>query len=77
MLARSHKPHHNVSHPSQRGAVPGQVDVFRIGTLLELARELAQALAQDGKRVKISVQQAMGQGIFQVQTPDLLARSPG
>ena len=46
--------------------LPVQVDVFRIGTLLELVRELAQALALDGKRVKISVQQAMGQGVFQV-----------
>ena len=43
-----------------------QVDVFRIGTLLELARELAESLALDGKKVKISVQQPMGQGVFQV-----------
>ncbi len=35
------------------------------GTLLELIREVATSLAQDGKRVKVCVQQAMGQGVFQ------------
>jgi hypothetical protein len=39
--------------------------VYRIGTLLELVREVATALAADGKRVKVCVQQAMGQGVFQ------------
>ena len=38
----------------------------RIGTLLEMVREIATALAADGKRVKVSVQQAMGAGVFQV-----------
>ena len=56
-----------ISEPSDTAVVLAvQVDVFRIGTLLELVRELAQALALDGKRVKISVQQPMGQGVFQV-----------
>lgn len=43
------------------------MDVYRIGTLLELAREIASALAQDGAHVKVCVQQSMGQGVFQVQ----------
>lgn len=42
------------------------MDVFRIGTLLELIRDLATALAADGKKVKVSVQQALGEGVFQV-----------
>ncbi|KAK9791634.1 hypothetical protein WJX73_009343 [Symbiochloris irregularis] len=42
-----------------------QMDVYRIGTLLELAREMATALAQDGDHVKVCVQQSMGQGVFQ------------
>lgn len=42
------------------------MDVYRIGTLLELAREMATALAQDGDHVKVCVQQSMGQGVFQV-----------
>ena len=43
-----------------------EMDVFRVGTLLEMVREMAVGLAQDGQRVKVSVQQAMGQGVFQV-----------
>lgn len=43
-----------------------EMDVFRVGTLLEMVREMALGLAQDGQRVKVSVQQAMGQGVFQV-----------
>lgn len=42
------------------------MDVYRIGTLLELARELAETFAQDGDHVKVCVQQSMGQGVFQV-----------
>jgi len=41
-----------------------EMDVYRIGTLLEMVREVAAALAQDGVRVKICVQQALGQGVF-------------
>ena len=42
------------------------MDVFRVGTLLELCRDIAESLALDGKGVKVCVQQAMGQGVFQV-----------
>ena len=33
--------------------------------VLELVRDVATALAADGRRVKVSVQQALGQGVFQ------------
>ena len=33
----------------------------------QLARELATTLASDGKRVKVSVQQALGAGVFQAR----------
>jgi len=42
-----------------------EMDVFRVGTLLEMVRDIAEALAEDGKGVKVCVQQAMGQGVFQ------------
>lgn len=42
-----------------------EFDVYRVGTLLELVREVATSLAADGKRVKVCVQQALGQGVFQ------------
>ncbi|KAH7421061.1 hypothetical protein KP509_13G038800 [Ceratopteris richardii] len=41
-----------------------EMDVYRIGTLLELMRELAFSFARDGKRVKVCVQGSMGAGIF-------------
>lgn len=41
-----------------------EMDVYRIGTLLELMRELAFSFANDGKRVKVCVQGSMGVGIF-------------
>ena len=44
------------------------MDVYRIGTLLEMVREMAYQLAVDGKLVKVCVQQSMGQGVFQVHT---------
>ncbi len=44
-------------------------DVYRIGTVLELVREIATTLAQDGRGVKVCVQQALGQGVFQVCVP--------
>ena len=47
------------------------MDVYRVGTLLELARELATTLAQDGAHVKVCVQQSMGQGVFQVALTSL------
>mmetsp|Transcript_4318 Transcript_4318/g.14936 ORF Transcript_4318/g.14936 Transcript_4318/m.14936 type:complete len:311 (+) Transcript_4318:28-960(+) len=40
-------------------------DVFRIGTLLEMIREMTIALAADGKTVRVCVQQSMGTGVFQ------------
>jgi hypothetical protein len=43
--------------------------VYRVGTLLEMVRDMATALALDGKRVKVCVQGAMGQGVFQVGAP--------
>ncbi|KAL6839162.1 hypothetical protein ACP4OV_031053 [Aristida adscensionis] len=41
-----------------------EMDVYRIGTLMELVRELSLSFADDGKRVKVSVQGSMGQGAF-------------
>jgi hypothetical protein len=49
--------------------------VYRVGTLLEMVRDMATALALDGKRVKVCVQAAMGQGVFQVSPA--LRRAPG
>lgn len=40
-------------------------DVYRVGTLLELVRVMATALAEDGKRVRVCVQGSMGTGVFQ------------
>lgn len=40
-------------------------DVYRIGTLLELIRDLATKLAVDGKKVRVCVQGSMGAGVFQ------------
>jgi adenylate kinase len=40
-------------------------DVYRVGTLLELVRDLTVSLAADGKIVKVCVQQPLGQGVFQ------------
>lgn len=34
---------------------------------MQLARELATSLASDGQRVKVSVQQALGAGVFQAR----------
>eukprot|EP01025_Chloroclados_australasicus_P030118 TRINITY_DN3018_c1_g1_i2.p1 TRINITY_DN3018_c1_g1~~TRINITY_DN3018_c1_g1_i2.p1 ORF type:complete len:335 (+),score=30.03 TRINITY_DN3018_c1_g1_i2:92-1096(+) len=42
-----------------------QQDVYRIGTVLECVRDVAYRLAQDGAKVKMCVQQSMGQGVFQ------------
>lgn len=44
-----------------------EVDVYRVGTVLEMVREIATALALDGKRVKVCVQGAMGSGSFKVK----------
>lgn len=42
-----------------------EMDVFRVGTLLEMVREVATAAALDGRRVRVCVQGSMGQGVFQ------------
>lgn len=42
-----------------------EMDVYRIGTVLELVRGLALSLVEDGGAVKVSVQQGMGEGVFQ------------
>ncbi|GAB4816981.1 hypothetical protein N2152v2_004027 [Parachlorella kessleri] len=42
-----------------------EFDVYRVGTLLELVRDLVLMLTSDGKKVKVCVQQALGQGVFQ------------
>ncbi|KAJ8753274.1 hypothetical protein K2173_017898 [Erythroxylum novogranatense] len=39
-----------------------EMDVYRIGTLMELVREVALSFADDGKRVKVCVQGSMGVG---------------
>lgn len=39
-----------------------EMDVYRIGTLMELVRTLALSFADDGKHVKICVQGSMGEG---------------
>lgn len=42
-----------------------EFDVYRAGTLLEWVRDIATALAGDGLTVKVCVQQALGEGVFQ------------
>ena len=42
------------------------MDVYRIGTVLELIRAMVLSLVEDGTAVKVSVQQGMGEGVFQV-----------
>ncbi|CAL5397216.1 unnamed protein product [Camellia sinensis] len=39
-----------------------EMDVYRIGTLMELVRVLALNFADDGKRIKVCVQGSMGEG---------------
>ncbi|CAM8911379.1 unnamed protein product [Rhodiola kirilowii] len=39
-----------------------EMDVYRIGTLMELVRVIALSFADDGKRVKVCVQGSMGDG---------------
>lgn len=42
-----------------------EFDVYRIGTLLELVRTIATAIVPLRRRVKVCVQQSLGQGVFQ------------
>ena len=44
-------------------------------TVLELVRDMATDLVSDGARVKVCVQQALGQGVFQVGLMRNLARA--
>lgn len=39
-----------------------EMDVYRIGTLMELVRMLSLSFADDGKRIKVCVQGSMGEG---------------
>lgn len=45
-------------------------DVYRVGTLLEMVRCIVMLLTEDGKRVKVCVQQPLGEGVFQVRSGD-------
>lgn len=45
-------------------------------TILELVREIVTDLAADGRKVKVCVQQALGQGVFQVTPLKTLSQSP-
>ena len=42
-----------------------EFDVYRVGTLLEMVRDVACAAAADGRKVKVCVQQPLGEGVFQ------------
>ena len=39
-------------------------DTYRVGTMLEMVRELTTHLADHGNRVKVCIQGSMGEGIF-------------
>ncbi|XP_022143249.1 adenylate kinase 5, chloroplastic isoform X2 [Momordica charantia] len=39
-----------------------EMDVYRIGTLMELVRTIALSFADDGRRVKVCIQGSMGEG---------------
>eukprot|EP00241_Pyramimonas_parkeae_P006930 CAMPEP_0114252044 /NCGR_PEP_ID=MMETSP0058-20121206/15613_1 /TAXON_ID=36894 /ORGANISM="Pyramimonas parkeae, CCMP726" /LENGTH=326 /DNA_ID=CAMNT_0001365925 /DNA_START=170 /DNA_END=1151 /DNA_ORIENTATION=+ len=41
-----------------------EMDVYRVGTMLELIRTIANKLANEGLQVKVCVQGSMGQGVF-------------
>mmetsp|Transcript_2582 Transcript_2582/g.7321 ORF Transcript_2582/g.7321 Transcript_2582/m.7321 type:complete len:355 (+) Transcript_2582:136-1200(+) len=41
-----------------------EMDVYRIGTMLEMVREMAMAVALDGRKTKVCVQQPLGEGFF-------------
>ena len=42
-----------------------EFDVYRVGTLLELVREIVTSICVDGTKVKVCVQQSLGTGVFQ------------
>ena len=39
-------------------------DVYRVGSLLECVREVSTSLSKRGKKVKVAVQQSLGEGVF-------------
>jgi adenylate kinase len=40
-------------------------DTYRVGTILEMVRQIVLTLTiQEGKRVRVCIQQSMGLGIF-------------
>lgn len=39
-------------------------DVYRVGSLLECVREVSTSLSKQGKKVKVAVQQSLGEGVF-------------
>lgn len=39
-------------------------DVYRVGSLLECVREVSTSLSNKGKKVKVAVQQSLGEGVF-------------
>ena len=42
-----------------------EFDVYRVGTLLELVREIVTVVCRDGQKAKVCVQQSLGTGVFQ------------
>lgn len=42
-----------------------EFDVYRVGTLLELVRDIVTSICLDGTKVKVCVQQSLGTGVFQ------------
>lgn len=63
-------------HKSSPNHVFEQMDVYRIGTLLEGIRELVSALTQDGKRVKARGGRT-GARLAQKQNPPRVTHGPG
>jgi hypothetical protein len=57
--------HHLWPAPQHLGTEPSAPAAAAAGAVLEMVRDVATALAADGKRVKVVVQQALGQGVFQ------------
>lgn len=60
-------PSHNKSRMQLRVNYPEvnpAYDTYRLGTLLEMVREMVLALTDEGKKVRVCVQQALGEGIF-------------
>ncbi|CAM9729961.1 unnamed protein product [Chrysoparadoxa australica] len=41
-----------------------EMDTYRVGTMLELVREVTLGLVDSGKKVKVCIQGSMGEGIF-------------